>query len=57
MTQICLVAGISDMCNGFNGLAAKLQITLKDDPPSGNVFILRGCSGSPVKLFRCIIPP
>ncbi|MBC9218685.1 IS66 family insertion sequence element accessory protein TnpB, partial [Escherichia coli] len=27
------------MRNGFNGLAAKVQTTLKDDPMSGHVFI------------------
>jgi transposase len=30
-TKIWLVAGITDMRNGFNGLAAKIQTTLKDD--------------------------
>ncbi|MDQ4429058.1 IS66 family insertion sequence element accessory protein TnpB [Yokenella regensburgei] len=41
-TKIWLVAGITDMRNGFNGLAAKVQTTLKDDPMSGHVFIFRG---------------
>lgn len=31
-TKIWLVAGITDMRNGFNGLAAKVQAALKDDP-------------------------
>jgi transposase len=30
-TKIWLVAGITDMRNGFNGLAAKVQTALKDD--------------------------
>ncbi len=34
-TKIWLVAGITDMRNGFNGLAAKVQTALKDDPMSG----------------------
>ncbi len=34
-TKIWLVAGITDMRNGFNGLATKVQTTLKDDPMSG----------------------
>ena len=38
-TKIWLVAGITDMRNGFNGLAAKGQTALKDDPMSGHVFI------------------
>ncbi len=41
-TKIWLVAGITDMRNGFNGLAAKVRTTLKDDPMSGHVFIFRG---------------
>ncbi len=48
-TKIWLVAGITDMRNGFNGLAAKVQTALKDDPMSGHVFIFR--SGSQVKLL------
>ena len=47
-TKIWLVAGITDMRNGFNGLAAKVQTTLKDDPMSGHVFIFRGRNGSQV---------
>ena len=50
-TKIWLVAGITDMRNGFNGLAAKVQTALKDDPMSGHVFIFRGRSGSQVKLL------
>ncbi|WP_285077907.1 IS66 family insertion sequence element accessory protein TnpB, partial [Escherichia coli] len=40
-TKIWLVAGITDMRNGFNGLAATLQMALKDDPMSGHVFTFR----------------
>ncbi|MCV5519814.1 IS66 family insertion sequence element accessory protein TnpB, partial [Escherichia coli] len=29
-----MVAGITDMRNGFNGLASKVQNVLKDDPVS-----------------------
>jgi transposase len=50
-TKIWLVAGITDMRNGFNGLAAKVQTTLKDDPMSGHVFIFRGRNGSQIKLL------
>ncbi|ECC1479334.1 hypothetical protein DLR11_08060 [Salmonella enterica subsp. salamae] len=50
-TKIWLVAGITDVRNGFNGLAAKVQTALKDDPISGHVFIFRGRSGSQVKLL------
>ncbi|HBC7422548.1 TPA: IS66 family insertion sequence element accessory protein TnpB [Serratia marcescens] len=50
-TKIWLVACITDMRNGFNGLAAKVQSTLKDDPMSGHVFIFQGRSGCLVKLL------
>lgn len=50
-TQIWLVAGIIDMRNGFNGLAAKVQAALKDSPMSGHVFIFRSRNGSQVKLL------
>jgi transposase len=53
-TKIWLVAGITDMRNGFNGLAAKVQTALKDDPMSGHVFIFRGRSGSQVKLLWAV---
>lgn len=59
-TKIWLVAGITDMINGFNGLAAKVQTALKDDPMSGHVFIFRGavaarlnCCGPPVTGCVC----
>ena len=38
-SRIWIVAGITDMRNGFNGLASKVQMTLKDDPMSGHVFM------------------
>lgn len=50
--KIWLVAGITYMRNGFNGLATKVHTTLKDDPMSGNVFIFRGRSDNQVKLLR-----
>ncbi len=40
-SRIWLVAGITDMRNGFNGLASKVQNVLKDDPFSGHLFIFR----------------
>ncbi|MDP0615519.1 IS66 family insertion sequence element accessory protein TnpB [Klebsiella pneumoniae] len=50
-TKIWLVAGITDMRNGYNGLAAKVQIALKEDPLSGHVFVFRGRHGNQVKLL------
>ncbi|SUG56362.1 putative transposase subunit [Salmonella enterica subsp. diarizonae] len=42
---------ITDMRNGFNGLAAKVQTALKDDPMSGHVFIFRVVAAALVKLL------
>ncbi len=53
-TKIWLVAGITDMRNGFNGLAAKVQTALKDDPMSGHVFIFGAAAA--VRL-NCCGPP
>ena len=50
-TRIWIVAGITDMRNCFNGLASKVQMTLKDDPMSGHVFIFRDRKGGQVKLL------
>ncbi|HBJ6961877.1 TPA: IS66 family insertion sequence element accessory protein TnpB [Salmonella enterica subsp. enterica serovar Duisburg] len=50
-SRIWLVAGITDMRNGFNGLASKVQLALRDDPFSGHLFIFRGRRGDMVKLL------
>ncbi|HCO6057671.1 IS66 family insertion sequence element accessory protein TnpB [Escherichia coli] len=50
-SRIWLVAGITDMRNGFNGLASKVQNVLKDDPFSGHLFIFRGRRGDTVKIL------
>ncbi|KAA2002124.1 transposase [Escherichia coli] len=49
-SRIWLVAGITDMRNGFNGLASKVQNVLKDDPFSGHLFIFRGRRDGKVHL-------
>lgn len=49
--DIWLVAGITDMRNGFNGLASKVQNVLKDDPFSGHLFIFRGRRGDQIKVL------
>lgn len=51
-TRIWIVAGITDMRNGFNGLASKVQNALKDNPFSGQVFIFRGRRGDMIKVLR-----
>ncbi|EFC0623278.1 IS66 family insertion sequence element accessory protein TnpB [Escherichia coli] len=48
-SRIWLVAGITDMRNGFNGLASKVQNALKDDPFSGHLFIFCGRQGDQIK--------
>ncbi len=50
-TRIWIAAGITDMRAGMNGLAAKVQMTLDDDPLSGHVFVFRGRRGNVVKLL------
>ena len=50
-SRIWLVAGITDMRNGFNGLASKVQYVLKDDPFSGHLFIFRGRRGDQIKVL------
>lgn len=50
-TRIWIVAGVTDMRNGFNGLASKVQNALKDNPFSGQVFIFRGRRGDMIKVL------
>ena len=50
-TRIWLAAGVTDMRSGMNGLAAKVQITLLEDPLAGHVFVFRGKRGNVVKLL------
>lgn len=45
-TRIWLAAGATDMRCGFQGLAAKVQTALEENPLGGNVFIFRGRRGS-----------
>ncbi len=49
-TRIWIVAGVTDMRNGFNGLASKVQKALNDNPFSGQVFIFRGRRGDMLKV-------
>lgn len=50
-SRIWLVAGITDMRNGFNGLAARVQNVLNDDPFGGHLFIFRGRRGDMIKIL------
>ena len=50
-TRIWLAAGVTDMRSGFNGLAAKVQTALTEDPFSGHVFVFRGRRGDLIKVL------
>ena len=50
-TRIWLAAGVTDMRSGMNGLAAKVQMTLLEDPLAGHVFVFRGKRGNVVKVL------
>ena len=50
-TRIWIAGGFTDMRCGFNGLAAKVESALLDDPFSGHVFVFRGRRGNVVKVL------
>ncbi|MCY0854162.1 IS66 family insertion sequence element accessory protein TnpB [Cupriavidus sp. D39] len=50
-TRIWIAAGVTDMRCGFQGLAAKVQATLEDNPFGGDLFIFRGRRGDTLKLL------
>ena len=50
-TRVWIAAGVTDMRSGFNGLAAKVETTLLEDPFSGHVFVFRGRRGDIIKLL------
>lgn len=50
-TRIWIAAGVTDMRCGFNGLVAKVQTTLVEDPFSGHVFVFRGRRGDILKIL------
>ena len=50
-TRIWLAAGVTDMRAGMNGLAAKVQLTLEENPLAGHVFVFRGKRGNVVKVL------
>lgn len=50
-TNIWLVAGVTDMRNSFQGLAAKVENTLKESPFSGHLFVFRGKRGHLLKIL------
>jgi transposase len=50
-TRIWIAAGVTDMRKGFDGLAARVQETLAEDPFSGQMFVFRGKRGDLIKLL------
>jgi transposase len=50
-TRVWLVAGVTDMRSGMNGLAARIQTALVEDPFSGHVFVFRGRRGDLLKAL------
>ena len=50
-TRVWLVAGVTDMRRGFDGLATLVQGSLLEDPFSGHVFVFRGRKGDRIKVL------
>lgn len=46
-----LAAGVTDMRAGMNGLAAKVETALAEDPYCGHVFVFRGRRGEMLKVL------
>ena len=46
-----LACGITDLRNGFDGLAGLVQTKLAEDPFSGQLFVFRGRRGDRVKVL------
>jgi transposase len=49
--RIWLACGVTDLRNGFDGLAALVQTQLSEHAFSGQVFVFRGRRGDRVKLL------
>jgi transposase len=50
-TKVWLACGVTDMRKGFDGLAALVQLNLREDPFSGQLFVFRGRRGDRVKIL------
>jgi transposase len=50
-TRIWIVAGVTDMRRGFEGLAGTVQTALEANPFSGQVFVFRGRRGGLIKVL------
>jgi len=49
--RIWLVAGVTDMRKGFDGLAALVQTAVGADPFCGHLFVFRGRRGDRLKVL------
>jgi transposase len=49
--RIYLVAGVTDMRKGFDGLSALVQQALAKNPFSGQLFVFRGRRGDRIKVL------
>jgi transposase len=49
--RIWLVAGVTDMRRGFEGLSALVQTALNESPYSGQIFVFRGRRGDKIKIL------
>ena len=50
-TRVWLVAGITDMRKGFDGLAAAVNNQIQADPFCGHLFVFRGRRGDRIKVL------
>jgi len=49
--RVWLVAGITDMRKGFDGLATVVKTQIDADPLSGHLFVFRGRRGDRIKIL------
>lgn len=49
--RIWLVAGVTDMRKGFDGLATVVRTQIDADPLSGHLYVFRGRRGDRVKVL------
>ncbi len=50
-TRVWIACGVTDLRNGFDGLAALVQTQLAEDPFSGQLFVFRGRRGDRLKVL------
>lgn len=50
-TRVWLVAGVTDMRRGFDGLSAQVQSVLCENPFCGHLFVFRGRRGDRIKVL------